>query len=139
MFWRRARAAQLRARRQLALLDLQEAGEELAETFRQAADATGLPRGLRWKSVTLGQPRLAAVERATGATVGLVAVEIRFEAIPGGGMEEVEAVSNVRAATAVFMHRNGAWTTDGRAVFNLNPQQTLERYADTLAPADEPS
>ena len=133
-FWRRARAAQLAAKRSLAELELLQAGTELAEQFRAAADATGMPRGLRWLAVELGQPRLVAVERATGALMGLVAVEIRFEAIPGGPMEDVEAVGNVRAATAIFVHRDGQWTSDGRAVFNLGPQQALQHYEETLAP-----
>ena len=130
--WRKARAAQLRARAKLARLELAEAGAELAETFRAAAAATGMPRGLLWKAVELHQPRLVALERTTRELFGLAAVEIRFEAVAGGAMEDVEAVGNVRSATAVFVYRNGRWTTDGRTVFNLDPRQTLERYAETL-------
>lgn len=137
--WRRARAAQLRARQRLARLELQEAGEDLAETFRAAADATGLPRGLRWLSVQMGQPRLLAVERATGNLFGLVAVDVRFEAIEGGDMEDVAAVGNVRAATAIMAYRDGSWTTDGRTVFNLTPAQTLQRYEETLSAVDDPT
>ena len=59
---------------------------------------------------------------------------ISFEAIEGGGMEEVEAVGNLRAATAVFTWKNGQWTTQGRAVFNLEPREVLERYRDSLDP-----
>ena len=135
--WRRVRRAQLQSRCRQADLDLQRAGDELAEAFRAAAEGTGSPRGLSWKSVALGEPRIVAVERGTLAIHGLVAVEIRFEAIPGGGMEEVEAVSNVRAATAVFVYRGASWTTAGRTVFNLSPLQTLQRFAETLTPADE--
>jgi hypothetical protein len=64
--------------------------------------------------------------------VGLVAVTIGFEAIEGGGMEEVEAVSNLRAATAVFTHNGRHWTTLGRAVFNLEPREVVVRYKDSL-------
>lgn len=48
-------------------------------------------------------------------------------------MEDVEAVSNLRCATAIFVHRLGRWTTDGRVVFNLEPPQALERYQASLA------
>ncbi|NDH94520.1 MAG: hypothetical protein EBZ13_08325, partial [Planctomycetia bacterium] len=57
----------------------------------------------------------------------LVAIEVSFEAIEGGGMEEVEAVSNIRAATAEFLHDGSRWHTDGRVFFNLAPRG-LVRY-----------
>ena len=40
----------------------------------------------------------------------------------------------LRYATAVFAHRDGAWTTDGRAVFNLEPAQAIQRFGDSLEP-----
>lgn len=64
--------------------------------------------------------------------MGLVGVTIAFEAIVGGGMEEVEAVGNLRAATAVFTWNGREWTTVGRAVFNLEPAEVLERYSTNL-------
>lgn len=73
-----------------------------------------------------------ARDRANGELVGLVGVTISFEAIEGGGMEEVEAVGNLRAATAVFNWSGREWTTQGRAVFNLEPREVLERYRDSL-------
>ena len=75
---------------------------------------------------------LLARDRANGDLVGLVGVTIGFEAIEGGGMEDVEAVGNLRAATAVFTHNGREWTTQGRAVFNLEPREVVERYEDAL-------
>jgi hypothetical protein len=75
---------------------------------------------------------LLARDRVNGEFVGLVGVTIGFEAIEGGGMEDVEAVGNLRAATAVFTHNWREWTTQGRAVFNLEPREVLERYRDSL-------
>ena len=110
-------------------------GADLAETFRAAAEATGKPRGLSWKRCELAAaPPLIAVDKATGELVALVGVTIAFEAVAGGGMEEVEAVSALRDATAVFHWREGRWQTEGRAVFNHSPEQTLERYRHHLAP-----
>ena len=43
--------------------------------------------------------------------------ETRPKAMRGGGMEDVEAVGNLRAATAVFRVEKGSWATDGRALF----------------------
>ena len=81
---------------------------------------------------TFQQGVLIARDRANGELVGLVGVTIGFEAIEGGGMEDVEAVGNSRAATAVFTHNRQAWTTDGKAVFNLEPREVLARYKGSL-------
>ena len=52
----------------------------------------------------------------------------------GGDMEDVEAVGNLRAATAVFTWTGHDWITAGRALFNLEPPEVLERYRDHLEP-----
>jgi hypothetical protein len=106
----------------------------LETAFFKAASATGKPRGLAWNECGFQPGVVLARDRANGHLVGLVAVTIRFEAIEGGGMEDVEAVGNLRAATAVFNWNGREWTTQGRAVFNLEPREVLERYRDSLDP-----
>jgi hypothetical protein len=69
-----------------------------------------------------------------GKLVGLIGATVSFEAIAGGGMEEVEAVGNLRAVTAIFTWSGFDWTTSGRPVFNLEPRQVLEQYRENLAP-----
>lgn len=108
--------------------------EALEAEFFKAAAASGKPRGLKWTQCAFQQGVLLARDRANGELVALVAVTIGFEAIEGGGMEDVEAVSNLRAATAVFTQSGGKWTTQGRTVFNLEPRETLERFKDSLDP-----
>lgn len=135
--WRRWRRAQLSARRRLAMLDFAELRAGLQDEFLQAAAATGKPRGLRWKSCDLHEGVVFAYDRTTGELYGLVGTTISFEAIEGGGMEDVEAVGNLRCATAVFVYRGGSWTTDGRVVFNLEPDQALEHYRESLSPVNE--
>ena len=131
--WRRGRKAQKQARRQLACLDFLETRHGLTDTFLQAADATGKPRGLKWKSCELGEDDVVfATDRANGDLYALSAATVSFSAIPGGGMEEVEAVGNLRYATVFFVHSQGRWQSDGQAVFNLDPQQSLERYTESL-------
>ena len=106
----------------------------LTEKFLAAANATGKPRGLRWISCELqGQP-IFATNEATNETFGLNGATIGFEAIPGGDMEEVEAVGDIRYVTAIFQYRNDEWQTDGRAIFNLEPAQALARLGETLKP-----
>lgn len=109
----------------------------LAEKFIAAAAATGKPRGLRWKGCDLGGEPVFGVEKKTGLLCALIGATISFEAIEGGGMEDVEAVSNLRSSTAVFVHRGGEWTTDGRVVFNLDPAATLERFGDSLVVVEQ--
>ncbi|MEN0110668.1 MAG: hypothetical protein AAF805_08070 [Planctomycetota bacterium] len=135
-WWWIGRGARIRRRlRRQATAALQRFPADrsgLGEAFRVAASATGKPRGLRWTGCRLtGEPTLAR-DRVTGDVYALLSVEVSFEAIPGGDMEDVEAVSNVRAATAVFVWRGREWRTDGRVVFNHTPAETLQRYADSL-------
>jgi hypothetical protein len=116
-----------RARRQFA-----EHRDYYASIFKDAASASGKPRGLVWKDVKLDERLFLARDRANGALVGLVGVTISFDAIEGGGMENVEAVGNLRAATAVFSHNGHDWTTPGRTIFNLEPHEVIERHREEL-------
>ncbi len=132
-FWRRWRKAQKKAQHRGAQLDFSEQREALQQAFLAAASATGKPRGLRWKQCDLNETRLFAQDRANGELVAFVGITVSFEAIAGGAMEEVEAVGNLRFATAIFVHRQGKWTTDGRVVFNLEPAEALARFQESLA------
>ena len=134
--WRKWHTAQLSAKRKLASLQFADVREELQKVFLSAASATGKPRGLSWKQCDLSAGQLFAVDRANGELYAFVGATISFEAIPGGDMEDVEAVGNLRSATATFVHRGGQWTTDGRVVFNLEPQQALEHYQESLQAFD---
>lgn len=134
VLWRRWRKAQIEATRREAIQLFEEQRPRLAEQFLAAAGATGKPRGLTWKNCELsGEPRFAT-DRVTGELYALVMATISFEAVAGGDMEDVEAVSNLRCATAIFVYRDHSWATDGRAVFNLEPDQSLQRYQESLAP-----
>lgn len=130
--WRPVRAALRAARYQRAKKDFHRCRERLEAKFWQLAGASGKPRGLRWTGCDFDDDVAYARDRASNELCALVAVTISFEAIEGGGMEDVEAVSNLRAATSVFRHVGGQWRTDGRAIFNLNPTQTIAYYQDNL-------
>jgi len=97
------------------------------ELFRRAA-ASGRPRGLRWKNCDFDPQVTLARQRDDQSILAFVGVTISFEAIPGGPMEDVEAVGNLRAGTVVFTYERGQWKTDGRVLFNLDPQDALRRY-----------
>jgi len=116
------------------MLEFTDQREALQNELLAAAAATGKPRGLRWKQCELHPGQLFACDRVSRELIALVGTTVSFEAIPGGDMEDVEAVSNLRSATAVFFHRWGRWTTDGRVVFNLEPPQALQHFSQSLEP-----
>jgi hypothetical protein len=140
-FWRPLReiareVAQARAREMFALERDQLAGQFLAR-----AAATGKPRGLVWKAVDLGAPVVLARHRPTRQLHAFVPAAITFEALPGGDMEGVEAVANLRNATAMFYFEGGHWRTHGRALFNLDPAEALEHFRaqyDPVPHAEKP-
>ncbi len=91
------------ARRSLHARRVQRAREQFEaqrpahqQKFLEAAAASGKPRGLTWKDCELDDRLIIARDRANGELVGLVGATISFAAVVGGGMEEVEAVSNLR-------------------------------------------
>lgn len=127
--WReRRRTAEFAASRR----DFHHRREGLEAKFVQLAGASGKPRGLRWTNCDFDDGVAYARDRQSGALCAFVAVTISFEAVEGGGMEEVEAVGNLRAATAVFRFVDGHWTTEGRAIFNLNPTEAIAHFRDDL-------
>jgi hypothetical protein len=106
----------------------------LESKFFQAASLSGKPRGLAWRQCAFQENVVLGRDRANGEIVGLVGVTIGFDAVEGGGMEDVEAVGNLRAATAVFTHNGRKWTTQGKVIFNLEPGEVLARYPESLVP-----
>jgi len=127
---RLARAGEKLARAQR---DFHRQRERLEAKFIEKAAASGKPRGLRWSDVDFADDVTYARDRKKPARLkALVAVEVRFEAIDGGGMEHVEAVPDVRAATAEFLHDGDRWGTDGRVYFNLAPAATVKHFERDL-------
>lgn len=120
---RLARQAERLARLQR---DFRRQREQLEAKFIERAAASGKPRGLRWVDVMFDDAVVYARDRKTRGLKALVAVEVSFEATEGGGMEEVEAVSTIRAATAEFLHDGARWRTVGRVYFNLAPKAAVK-------------
>jgi len=131
------RAARHMERIARAQRDFHRQREPLEARFITKAAAGGKPRGLRWVDVEFDDEVVYARDRRTRRLKAMVAVEVRFEAVEGGGMEEVEAVSRIRAATAEFLHDGIRWTTEGRVYFNLAPSATVKYLAADLEPVAE--
>jgi hypothetical protein len=112
--------------------DFHHQRERLEARFFSLAARSGKPRGLEWVRCDFEDDVIYARHRESGELRAYVGVTIGFEAIEGGGMEDVEAVGNARAATVEFRVEHGQWSTDGRAIFNLTPSEAVAFYQDNL-------
>jgi hypothetical protein len=108
--------------------------EMLEAKFFELASQGGKPRGLIWKECDWQEPVTFARDLETGLLTAFVGVEIHFEAVEGGDMEDVEAVSTIRDAAAVFHFRAGQWGTGGKALFNMNPEDAITRLQGQFEP-----
>lgn len=126
--WRPLRTLghEIQVERASELFQLQR--ERLQAEFFKAAAATGKPRGLRWTSCQWDGAAEFARERSTRQLAALLPVTIQFEAVEGGDMEGLPAVSNLRNASAVFFFHRGQWLTVGKAIFNMNPDEALVHF-----------
>jgi hypothetical protein len=106
----------------------QQQREHLEADFFLAAGQSGKPRGLCWKKCDWEHEIVLARDKKNCELTALVGLTIQFEAIEGSDMEGLPAVGNLRHASGVFFFRRGRWRTLGRAVFNLNPLETIEHF-----------
>lgn len=104
--------------------------ELLEAKFFTLASSLGKPRGLRCLDCQWHDEVIFARDRQTGLITAFVGVGLRFEAIEGGDMEDVAAVSSMRDASALFHYQLGTWGTGGRALFNMGPQLAIDRLQD---------
>ena len=131
--WRGRRQEQMRSRGRQAF-PLRR--EWLEARFLTLASESGKPRGLVWVDCDFDNRVSFAKDRQSGHLRALVGVTIRFEAEEGGGMEDNPNVGNLRAATAVFEFDGREWNTQGRAIFNLDPDQAIEHFQAELETAE---
>ena len=120
------------SRRSIMLFHKQR--EMLEAKFFDMAQSLGKPRGLRWLDCEWFDNVTFARDKTSGLLTAFVGVNIRFEAVEGGDMEDVEAVSTIRDAVAVFHFHQGRWSTGGKALFNMNPQDALEKLVAQFEP-----
>jgi len=98
---------------------------ELSMAWFAKAASAGSPRGLTWLGYEIaGEPLVA---RDGKRVLALVPAVVRFEPVPDGELADVPQAKEPRTVIAVFEFRRGAWATDGRTVFNLSPQQLVDR------------
>jgi len=129
LFWGQKRNETLRAMR---LFKLRR--ELLEAKFLDLAMARGIPRGLNWTACDWKPEVSFARDLEAGLLTAFVRVQIHFEAVPGGEMEDVEAVGHFREASAVFHYQNGIWGTGGKALFNMAPAEAVVRLTGQYEP-----
>lgn len=127
--WRFCVAVQVERARELFRLQ----HERFEEMLLKAAAATGKPRGLRWVGCAITGDAVLARDLATGGIVAFVPVQVNFEPIEGGDMEDVPAAREPRPATGVYTFSRGHWHTDGRVVFNLDPPRAVAHFGKQFA------
>lgn len=116
--------------------EFEQSRKVLEETFFKVCSESGRPRGLRWKSCDFESTMLFVVENHSLNLHALVPVVISFEAIEGGPMEDMEAVSNLRVGSALFVHTGDNWATRGDVIYNLSPDEAFQRYAPNYTAFD---
>ena len=137
LLWKPVRAWRRRREAERGIRQFRLQREMLEARFFDIASHLGKPRDLRWvecdwlDAVTFGR------DCKSGLLTAFVAVNIRFEAVEGGDMEGVAAVSNIRDAAAVFHYQFGRWGTGGRALFNMNPTDALVRLQGQYEPVTD--
>ncbi len=110
--------------------------ETLEAKFFELAAASGKPRGLRWVKGDWQPATTFAREATTGLLTAFVSIELHFEAIEGGDMEDVAAVGTVRDACAMFHYQRGRWGTGGKALFNMNATDAIARLGGQFTEAE---
>lgn len=125
-----------RARLRLAKALFRRRREWLEAEFLSLASATGKPRSVLWAGCEFEDAVAFARDRHTGQIRALVGVTIGLTPAEGQSFGQFDAEPAQREATAVFHFDGQRWMTDGRAVFNLNPEETIRRYRHELELAE---
>lgn len=100
--------------------------QDLQDDFFAAAARSGKPRGLRWTKCDWLESYALVRDRESGMLTMFCGVNVSFEAIEGGDMEDVAAVSTIRDGAAVFHAENGRWGSGGKVLFNMDPQTAAQ-------------
>jgi len=108
----------------------------LQSQFFEQATRRGVPRDLIWTRIDWSETTSFARDLQSHLLTAFVGIEVAFEAVPGGDMEEVEAVSQIRQASALFHYRENRWGTGGKALFNMTPDDAVERLIGQFEPVD---
>lgn len=100
--------------------------ELLQNHFFRLAAASGKPRGLIWKSCHWLSTAAVAADGDDGLML-FCGVNVSFEAVAGGDMEDVAAVSAIRDGSAVFIIETDAGAVEDEFSSISAPQMPSKR------------
>jgi hypothetical protein len=106
--------------------------ERLEAKFIQLAAAHAKPDAPRWADCTFADDVAYVRNRSTGELSAFVAMTIAAEELGRLPPGTTDVVGNLQAGTAVFRFDRDGWVTDGRAIFNLSPNEAIHFYRDDL-------
>ena len=110
--------------------------EWLEAEFLSLASGTARPRELVWSNCEFANDVAFARDRGTGQLRALVGITLRLD-VPGGKLFPVGGVlKTARLGTAVFHFDGQRWSSDGRAIFNLNPKEAISRLRHEMELVD---
>jgi hypothetical protein len=131
--WRPIHQGLRRARFAEARRDFHRQRERLEARFLQLGIANSRPDAPAWMDCEFDDDVAYARSRSTGELSALVAVTISLGRFDEAAEEDRgEPPDQLRLATAVFRFDHGHWTTDGRAILNLSPAETIHFYQREL-------
>ncbi len=93
--------------------------------FLKQVRETGKPRGLLWKEIQFADVPVFIQDDQSKQYLALLSCVVEFEAIEGDDMEDNPNANLPKEGTAVFEFSRGHWVTQGRVLFNMNPQESL--------------
>jgi hypothetical protein len=106
--------------------------EWLEAKFVQLATAAPGLDVPRWADCAFADDVAYARSRSTGELSALVAVTLAADAFGLTTQSTADVIGNLQAGTAVFRFDGTHWVTDGRAILNLSPSETIHRFRDDL-------
>jgi len=116
-----------------AVAQFQRFETELQQDFFALAAKSEKPRGLRWVSCEWPGEVLIVAQELSELITAFASVNIGFEAVEGGDMEGVAAVSTIRDGSAVFQFQENCWGSVGRVIFNMDPSGAAEQLVPEAA------
>lgn len=111
--------------------------EWLEARFVQRAIANSQPESPRWAECTFDDDVAYVRNRSTGELSALVAVSISADRSDSVVLHKADAIGNLQAGTAVFRFDGHHRATDGRAILNLSPRETIRHFRNDIEMIDE--
>ncbi len=107
--------------------------ERLEMKFLCLASRGSLTPGIHWMDCEFEDEVAYVRNRRSGQLCALVGILLRKRHPLGVS----ESGGSFRVGTAIFRFARNRWDTDGRAVLNLSPSETIRFYQDALEVLDQ--